>query len=106
MYIYVCLCKLLRLRKEYAYGEQIDYFYDKDKIGFVRKGDILNEKSGLAVVMSDKIGGSIDMDMGEKFKNTEFYDFLGNINETVFTNENGLGTFLCQNGSVSVWVKK
>ena len=100
------LNKLLKIRKEYAFGEQVDYFADKDKIGFIRKGDILNEKSGLAVVMSDRIGGNIVMDMGEKFKNTEFYDFLGNVTETVFTDENGIGTFLCQNGSVSVWIKK
>ena len=100
------LDKLLKLRKEYAYGEQVDYFYDKDKIGFIRKGNIINENSGLAVVMSDKIGGSIIMDMGEKFKNTEFYDYLGNINQTVITDENGLGEFYCNNGSVSIWIKK
>ena len=78
---------------------------DKDKIGFVRKGDILNENSGIAVVMTDKIGGSIIMDMGEKHKNTQFYDYLGNVKEIVTTDENGVGNFYCNNGSVSVWIK-
>lgn len=100
------LDKLLVLRKDFAYGDQIDYFYNNDKIGFVRKGDENHIDSGLAVVMTDKIGGEIIMDMGEKFKNTEFYDYLGNVEQNVFTDDNGQGTFLCKDGSVSVWVKK
>ncbi|MGN1298904.1 MAG: alpha-amylase [Candidatus Scatovivens sp.] len=99
------LDKLLLLRKNYAYGEQIDYFYDNDKIGFLRKGDTTHEDSGLVVVMSDKLGGEIIIDMGEKFKNTEFFDYLGNVEETIKTDENGKGAFICKNGSVSVWVK-
>ena len=100
------LDKLLFLRKEFAYGEQVDYFYDNDKIGFVRKGDEIHIGSGMAVVMSDKIGGEMIMDMGEKFQNTEFYDYLGNVKNSIWLDENGRGAFCCGNGSVSVWVKK
>ena len=91
------LDKLLKLRKEYAYGEQVDYFYDKDKIGFIRKGNIINENSGLAVVMSDKIGGSIIMDMGEKFKNTEFYEPLWLI-DVKSKGYNFKGALICGEG--------
>lgn len=45
------------------------------------------------------------MDMGEKHKNTQFYDYLGNVKEIVTTDENGVGNFYCNNGSVSVWIK-
>ena len=69
------LDKLLILRRDYAYGQQTDYFYNNDKIGFVRYGNDEHTNSGLAVVMTDKIGGEMIMDMGEKFKNTEFYDY-------------------------------
>lgn len=100
------LDKLLTLRRDFAYGEQVDYFYNNDKIGFVRYGDENHTNSGLAVVMTDKIGGEIIMDMGEKFKNTEFYDYLGNIEYSIFTDEYGRGKFICQDGSVSVWIKK
>lgn len=30
---------LLRVRKEYAYGEEVDYFDHPNTIGFVRLGD-------------------------------------------------------------------
>lgn len=100
------LDKLLILRRDYAYGEQTDYFYNNDKIGFVRYGNDEHTNSGLAVVMTDKIGGEIVMDMGEKFRNTEFYDYLGNINETIYTDDKGKGRFYCKDGSVSVWIKK
>ena len=100
------LDKLLILRRDFAYGNQTDYFYHSDKIGFVRYGNDEHTNSGLAVVMTDKIGGEIIMDMGEKFKNTEFYDYLGNIQQTIFTDESGKGRFFCKDGSVSVWVKK
>ena len=100
------LDKLLILRRDFAYGEQTDYFYDNDKIGFVRYGNEEHTNSGLAVVMTDKIGGEIIMDMGEKFKNTEFYDYLGNIKHTITTDNNGKGRFCCKDGSVSVWIKK
>lgn len=100
------LDKLLKLRKIYAYGEQVDYFERPDVIGFVRKGDFEHSNSGLAVVMSDKLGGTINMNVGIEFANSVFVDYLGNINDEVYIDSNGNGNFHCDNGSVSVWVKK
>ncbi len=99
------LDKLLKLRKYFAYGEQIDYFYDSDVIGFVRQGDFEHSDSGLAVVMTDRNGGTITMNVGKKFANTMFYDYLGNTEEKVYVDAEGNGNFFCTNGSVSVWVK-
>ena len=99
------LDKLLKLRKYFAYGEQIDYFYDRSVIGFVRQGDFEHSDSGLAVVMSDKDGGSITMNVGKKFANSMFYDYLGNTEEKIYIDGEGNGNFFCNGGSVSVWVK-
>ena len=100
------LDNLLRVRKYFAYGEQIDYFNSVDVIGFVRKGDDEHPDSGLAVVMTDKNGGSIEMNLGNRLANTIFYDCTGNIEDTVNTDEEGIGVFHCKDGSCSVWIKK
>ena len=55
---------MLKVRKYYAYGEQYDYFNDRNIIGFTRLGDYEHHDSGLAVVMSDEKGGGIQMNVG------------------------------------------
>ena len=100
------LDKLLEARQKFAYGEQVDYFNDANIVGFVRKGDFEHENSGLAVVLTDVTAGSINMNMGREFANTEFYDCTGNISDVIWTDENGNADFRCNDGSVSVWIKK
>lgn len=56
---------LLKVRKYYAYGEQYDYFNHHDLIGFTRTGDYDHPNSGVAVVMTDRNGGSIQMNVGK-----------------------------------------
>ena len=100
------LDKLLNLRKKYAYGEQVDYFDRPDVIGFVRKGDFEHTNSGLAVVMTDKLGGTINMNVGSEFANTTFINYLDRTHKVVYIDSNGNGDFWCNDGGVSVWVKK
>lgn len=97
---------LLKVRKYFAYGEQIDYFNHNNVIGFSRTGDYDHPNSGLAVVMSDKDGGHIQMNVGKKLANTVFYDCTGNLSETVYVDNEGNGIFYCNGGSVSVWIKQ
>jgi len=97
---------LLKVRKYLAYGEQYDYFYDRNIIGFTRLGDYDHPNSGLAVVMSDKNGGCIQMNVGKNLANSIFYDCTGNLDETVYVDQDGNGIFYCKDGSVSVWVKQ
>ena len=99
------LDKLLKVRKYFAYGEQEDYFVSNDLIGFTRKGDYEHPDSGLAVVMTDRDGGSITMNVGKSLANTIFYDCLGNIEEKVYVDLEGNGKFSCKGGSVSIWIK-
>lgn len=97
---------LLKVRKYYAYGNQYDYFNHHNVIGFTRTGDYEHPNSGLAVVMTDKEGGSIQMNVGKNLANTVFYDCTGNLSETVYVDNDGNGIFYCKDGSVSVWIKQ
>ena len=100
------LGKLIKLRRAYAYGEQIDRFENEHLIGWVRRGDGEHESSGLAVVMSNAGGGTLPMYIGEEYAGESFYDVLGNCPEPVTIDENGSGDFRTVGGSVSVWVRK
>lgn len=100
------LHKIMKVRKYFAYGEQVDYFYDSSVIGFVRKGEYEHPNSGVAVVMTDSRGGSIQMNLGKDLANTVFYDCTGNMQETVYVDNDGNGIFYCKDGSVSIWIKR
>jgi alpha-amylase len=100
------LTLLLKLRKYYAYGDQYDYFNDRNVIGFTRLGDYEHHDSGLAVVMSDGRGGGVQMNVGKNLANTVFYDCTGNLSETVYVDNDGNGIFYCKDGSVSIWIKQ
>lgn len=64
---------LLLLRKDRAYGEQMDYFDDYNIVGFTRLGDEEHNKSGLAVIMSDKYDGCKRMYVGKDFIGEKIY---------------------------------
>lgn len=92
----------LHARQHYAYGDQNDYFDNRDIIGWTRLGD-REHPQGLAVLMSDGSGGSKWMKTDRP--NTVFYDLTERIKEPVITNDVGWGEFRCEGGSVSVWVQ-
>ena len=100
------LGKLIKTRRWYAYGEQADYFDDDHIIGWVRRGDIEHENSGLAVVMSDGEGGGIRMRVGEAFAGERFYDVLGKCTQPIAVDENGGAEFFTDGRNVSVWVRR
>lgn len=98
--------KLLKARKYFAYGRQNDYFDDPNIIGWTREGDHEHPDSGMAVIMSDNCGGCKQMNVGARLAGSVLYDCTGNMQETVYVDQEGNGIFYCQGGSVSVWVKK
>ena len=99
------LGKLIKLRRWYAYGEQADYMDDEHVVGWVRRGDVEHENSGLAVVMSDGDAGSRVMEIGARFAGEQFFDVLGHCTEPITIDENGVGEFFCDGRSLSVWVR-
>ncbi len=100
------LAPLTRARRFFAYGKQNDYFDHPNTIGWTREGDDEHENSGLACLMTNGSGGSKRMYVGTKFKGSEFFDFTGYRKEIIKIGDDGTAEFLCNDGSVSVWVKK
>ena len=97
---------LIRARKYFAYGEQIDYFDDCNIVAWVRTGDDEHQDSGLITIMSDGPGGGKTINVGKRLANSIFYDYTGNVQENVYVDQEGNGIFYCNGGSVSVWVRK
>lgn len=95
--------KFLWARKNYNYGEQIDYFNDPTVIGWVRLGDP-NHPKAMAVVVNTGFNSSKWMDV--KRSNVSFSDITGHIKEKVVSDARGWANFPCLGGSVSVWIQQ
>lgn len=95
--------KFLYARKNYAYGNQYDYFDHYNTIGWTRLGDDEHPKA-MAVIMSDNIAGYKWMEVAKR--NTKFIDITGHIQEPIYTNDWGWAEFRCKPGSVSVWIQE
>lgn len=98
------LKKLLKLRQNNNYGYLHDYFNDRSIIGWTREGIDDMPESGLAVVMTVSEGGSKRMYVGKHFAGCTFEDSLGNIQEKILIDENGMGVFPVEDGSASVYI--
>ncbi len=97
---------LIRVRKDLAYGEQINYLDDKTIIGFTRLGDEKYKNSGLAVVLTDGDAAYKKMCVGEKFIGKTMVDILNNYKEEIVVGDDGCAIFFAEGGSVSVYVDK
>jgi alpha-amylase len=95
--------RFLQVRRQYAWGPQVDYLDHWNRVGWVRLGDDRHPKA-MAVLMSDGQGGSKWMEAGRA--NTRFNDLTEHVREPVITNDGGWGEFRCNGGSVSVWVQE
>ncbi len=99
------LGSLVKARRDFAYGKQNDYFDHPNTIGWTREGDDDHPGSGLACLMTNGAGGSKRMAVGQKFKGCTFIDVTSNRPEKIAIGDDGAAEFLCNGGSVSVWVK-
>jgi len=96
--------KLLSLRLNYANGKQNDYLDHPNCIGWTREGDE-EHAAGLVILLINSDEGYKDMYIGKQHTGKEYTDYLGNREEKVTINEEGIGTFGCAPGSMSVWVE-
>lgn len=95
---------LIRVRHDFAYGEQHDYIDDYDVIGWTREGDADHPCSGIAVVLSDKRDGCKHMYIGRQFAGKCFRDCMRKVREVVTVDADGYGDFPVQGFSSAVWV--
>ncbi|KAJ5894935.1 CAZyme family GH13 [Penicillium taxi] len=94
---------LTQARKQYAYGEQEDYFDQPNCIGFVRYGNA-NHTSGLACCISNAGPAKKRMYVGVWNTSQSWIDILGNHHVPVSIDKWGYGIFPVTSMSVSVWV--
>lgn len=95
---------LLKVRERYAYGEEHMFFDDASVVGFTREGDKEHEDSGIAVLLTDSVGGRKRMYLGTGLAGRRMVDATGKQTQTVTVGEDGWAEFTVDGGSVSVWV--
>jgi alpha-amylase len=95
--------KFLWARKAYGFGEQQDYFDHPNTVGWMRLGN-QDHPGAMAVVLTNSGAGNKWMNTFRP--NATFYDATEHIQDLVHTNDDGWGNFLCNGGSVSVWLQK
>ena len=97
--------KLMKARKEFAYGLQRDYFDHANCVGWIREGND-DPKTGCAVLLSNGDDGTKHMEIGKKFAGKVFTDYLNISEGEIKIDENGWAEFRTKGGNVSVWVQK
>ena len=95
------LDKLLDIRLNLAYGEQIDYLDDANCIGWTRQGK--DDGQPIAVLINNDQATSKSMLVGPEWAGREFSDYLGNSSQIVTIDDQGWGEFPVEEKSVSVW---
>ncbi|KAF2461988.1 alpha--amylase-like protein [Lineolata rhizophorae] len=100
---------LILARTLYAYGEQQDYFDNRNCVGWVRQGT-WDRPFGLAVVISNFLQtaalGVKRMYVGVSHAGEVWTDMLGWSKGEVAIDNKGWGKFTCASASVGVWVNK
>jgi alpha-amylase len=96
--------KMIRIRKDIAYGAQRDYLDHPNCIGWTREGDDEHNRSGCAVILSNGDAASKTMEIGTRHAGRTFIDHLGKHPARVVIDRDGKGEFHVNGGSVSVWV--
>ena len=95
---------MIDVRRGRLYGEMHEYMDDPDVIGWTLEGDKAHINSGVAVVMTDRLGGKKRMFVGVHHAGTTWVDVMFKCDEKVLIDEEGFGEFGCADGAVSVWV--
>ncbi|KAJ3012871.1 hypothetical protein HKX48_006020 [Thoreauomyces humboldtii] len=96
---------LLKVRQNYAYGEQDDYFDHPSTVGWVRRGDD-HHGIGCAVVICAGEEGFKRMFVGDGKTGEQWVDVAGGRKEVVTIGEDGFAEFWSNGGSVSVWLRQ
>lgn len=96
---------LIKLRRDYAYGPQKDYYGSESLMGFVRLGD-QDHPAKLAVLISTGEAAQMDMFVGEDQAGKTYIDFTGKMSEEVLVGQDGTATFLVGPQSVTCWIEK
>ena len=98
---------LLSIRKQYAYGDQWDYFDHRNTVGFVRTGNDEHPDAGLVVLISNAGDGEKWMHVGLPRAGETWVEVTGCCpGQSVTIDPAGNGLFTVPAGKVAVWVKQ
>lgn len=96
--------KLAKIRKNFAYGNQDDYFHSSNLIGWVRHGNE-HHPNKTAIVISTGDMNILRMYVGEGESGKVYADYTGNNDGKVTIDQEGYGDFMVGPGSISVWIE-
>jgi alpha-amylase len=99
------LSLLMEIRRRFAYGEQRDWLDDPDVIGWTLGGDREHAGSGVAVVLTDRDGGTKRMYVGDENAGETWICVMGN-EASVTIGPDGWASFPCASGSLAVYVPR
>lgn len=95
---------LSKLRKNFAFGAQDDYFQSPTCIGWLRQGDD-EHPNKMAAVISTGDADTIGMSVGQGEAGKVYADYTGNSENKITIDEEGWGAFEVGPGSISVWME-
>lgn len=96
--------RLSKIRMNFAYGDQDDYFQSSNLIGWVRHGNKEHPNKS-AIVISTGDMNTLRMFVGLDETNKTYADYTGNNEAKVIIDDEGYGEFMVGPGSISVWVE-
>lgn len=97
--------RLLELRRDYAYGEQENYYASENLMGFVRRGDE-DHPGRLAVLISTGDKAELKMFVGQDHAGKTYTDFTGKEPDDIVIGQDGFGTFTVGPRSVTCWIER
>lgn len=98
--------KLLYVRRNNAYGEQINYFDDPNIIAFYRKGRENEINTGCVAVLSNNEAGEKVVEVGKERIGQVWEEVTGSGFEDMVIDEEGNAAFRVEGQKIAVWVPK
>ncbi|ASQ48588.1 alpha-amylase [Leptotrichia sp. oral taxon 498] len=98
--------KLLYVRRNNAYGEQINYFDDPNIIAFYRKGRENEINTGCVAILSNNEDGEKAIEIGKDRIGQVWEEVTGSGFEDVAIDEEGNAAFRVEGQKIAVWVPK
>lgn len=98
------LADLVRARKEFAYGDQVDYWDHANCVAWLRKGDDAHDGC-VVVACNGTEEGRKRVEVGEDHKGEKWSDVLGWTQGEVTVGDDGWAEFTCPAESIAVWTK-
>lgn len=96
---------LLRLRREYAHGQQDLYFDHPNVIGLVRRGDEQHPDKGLALLINtSESSAEKQMHVGSQHSGSQWTDALFASEDTITIDDEGNATFTVPAGKTCVYI--